>query len=142
MCVGEVTDIRLDSESVEQLAVDILLEQAVTISFQILRVIPATPEDDPTLKNDWVSGGLVRTVLSAPGRLVLPIDPLLSTRVPGKPCYLFESTVLCAFGARLLDLVTIHLSRLVPKVNATESFPYREASGTLVSIYFDAILML
>ncbi|KAJ7092187.1 hypothetical protein C8R44DRAFT_554520, partial [Mycena epipterygia] len=116
LCIGEVTDIRLDSESVEQLAVDILLEQAVTISFQILRLVPATPENDPTLKNDWVSSGLVRTVLTAPGRLVLPIDPPLSTRVIGKPCYLFESSVLCAFGARLLDLVTIHLNRSVPKV--------------------------
>jgi hypothetical protein len=130
VCVGEVTDICADSQSLEHIALDALLEQTVVISFQILRVVPATAEDDPTLKNDWVSGSLVRTVLSSPGRLVLPVDPAISTRVPGKPCYLFDSNVLRAFGARLLDLVTVHNNKSIPKFTPTESFPYREAQGT------------
>ncbi|KAJ7193500.1 hypothetical protein GGX14DRAFT_378862 [Mycena pura] len=129
VCIGEVTDIRVDAKSVEQVALEALLEQAATVSFQILRVIPATADDDPTLKNDWVSGSSVRTVLASPGRLVLPIDPTLSTRIPGKPCYLFESSVLRAFGARLMDSITPHANRLIPKFTPTEHFPYRESQG-------------
>jgi hypothetical protein len=125
----------VDSQSVEQIALDALLEQAVTISFQILRIVPATVEDDPSLKNDWVSGGRVRAVLSSPGRLVLPIDPTLSTRIAGKPYYLFESSVLRAFGARLMDLVTDHTNKSIPKFAPTENFPYRESQGDVNHFY-------
>ncbi|KAJ7927902.1 hypothetical protein B0H13DRAFT_2552011 [Mycena leptocephala] len=129
VCIGEVTDIHVDSQSVEQLALEVFQEKPVTVSFQILRVVPATAEDDPTLKNDWVSGSRIRTVLSSPGRLVLPIDPTISTRIAGKPCYLFESSVLRAFGAQLMDLVTLHVNKTIPKFNPTEGFPYRESHG-------------
>ncbi|KAK7001931.1 hypothetical protein R3P38DRAFT_3326830 [Favolaschia claudopus] len=106
VCVGEVTDIFVDSQSVEQITVDDLLEKATTISFQILRAN-----------------------LSAPGRLVLPIDPPLSMRIPNTPRYLFESSVLRAFGARLMDLNTPSSNKLIPKFAPTESFPYRESQG-------------
>ncbi|KAJ6523958.1 hypothetical protein DFH09DRAFT_1372284 [Mycena vulgaris] len=86
-------------------------------------------EDVPELKNDWRASGLIRHSLSAPGRLVMPIDPVVSTRIVGEPYYLFESSVLRAFGARLLDMVTLDLNKLIPKFVPTESFPYREALG-------------
>ncbi|KAJ7219633.1 hypothetical protein C8J57DRAFT_1596038, partial [Mycena rebaudengoi] len=75
LCIGEVTDIRVDSDSVDFIALDVLQERAVTIHFQILRLVPATLVDDPSLKNDWWSDTLIRQVLSAPGRLVLPLNP-------------------------------------------------------------------
>ncbi|KAJ7671994.1 hypothetical protein B0H17DRAFT_1335340 [Mycena rosella] len=129
VCVGKVTDIRLDGHSVEQLGVEVLQEQSVVVHFQIVRVVPATAEDDPGLKNDWRARGLERNSLSAPGRLVLPIDPVLSTRIIGEPYYLFESGVLRALGARLLDLVTLNLNKSIPKFAPTDTFPYREALG-------------
>jgi hypothetical protein len=127
--IGEVTDIRLDSKSVEQLSIDVLRERKVTVQFQILSLIPATTEDDPDCKHDWRSAGILRDILSAPGRLVLPVDPALSTRVQGKPYYLFESSVLRAFGAQLLDDVTLQVNKQIPKLTPTSNFPYREAAG-------------
>ncbi|KAJ7725142.1 hypothetical protein DFH07DRAFT_931577 [Mycena maculata] len=129
VCIGEVTDILIDRKSVEQIGLDVLQEREVTVHFQIVRVVPATKEDDPGLKNDWRARGLVPRSLSAPGRLVMPIDPVLSTRIAGEPFYLFESSVLRAFGARLLDMVTLHLNKFIPKFVAANDFPYREAHG-------------
>ncbi|KAJ7705827.1 hypothetical protein B0H16DRAFT_1482122, partial [Mycena metata] len=129
VCVGEVTDIRVNNQSVEELGLEVLQEQAVTVHFQIVRVVPSTCEDDAELKNDWRAVGLIRHSLAAPGRLVLTIDPALSTRVMGEPYYLFESSVLRAFGARLFDTVTLHLNKSIPKFVPTDQFPYREALG-------------
>ncbi|KAJ7648621.1 hypothetical protein DFH06DRAFT_997187 [Mycena polygramma] len=112
-----------------QIGVETLQERAVTVHFQIVRVVPATHEDDPDLKNDWRARGVIRYSITAPGRLVLPIDPVLSTRIVNDPFYLFESSVLRAFGARLLNMVTLPLNTLIPKFVPTESFPYRETHG-------------
>ncbi|KAF8144618.1 hypothetical protein K438DRAFT_2101594 [Mycena galopus ATCC 62051] len=125
----ELTDIWLDGKSLEQLSVDSLRERKVTVHFQILCLVSATHEDAPEGKNDWRSSGVVRQVLSTPGRLVLPVDPALSTRIPGKPYWLFESSVLRALGAQLHDEVTVGLNSHIPKCAPTPSFPYREPSG-------------
>ncbi|KAJ6451021.1 hypothetical protein C8R45DRAFT_848636 [Mycena sanguinolenta] len=129
VAIGEVTDIRLDSKSMEQLSINVLRERKVTVDFQILVLIPATTEDDPDRKHDWRSTGVLRHVLAAPGRLVVPVDPALSTRVAGKPYYLFESSVLRALRAQLLDDVTLPLNKHIPKFAPNPSFPYREAAG-------------
>ncbi|KAJ7104685.1 hypothetical protein C8R44DRAFT_746366 [Mycena epipterygia] len=129
VCIGEVADIRLDSKSIEKLSIDVLQERKVIVHFQILCLVPATTEDDPAEKRDWRSSGVLRNVLAIPGRLVLPVDPALSTRVAGKPYYLFESAALRAFGAQLLDEVTLDLNKHIPKFVPTSKFPYRESSG-------------
>ncbi|KAJ6538246.1 hypothetical protein B0H10DRAFT_2448843, partial [Mycena sp. CBHHK59/15] len=129
VCIGEVTDMRLDSKSNDQLSLDVLQERNIAVHFQILQLIPATTEDDPDSKHDWRSTGVLRDVLIAPGRLVLPVDPTLSTRVVGKPHYLFESSVLRGFGAQLLQEVTLDLNKKVPKFTPTSNFPYRESAG-------------
>ncbi|KAJ7744401.1 hypothetical protein B0H16DRAFT_1322187 [Mycena metata] len=133
VCIGEVTNIRLDGKSLEQLDVDSLRERGTLIQFQILCLSPATTEDDPEGKHDWRSSGVLRHVLNTPGRLVLPVDPTLSTRVAGKPYYLFESGILRALGAQLLDEVTLALNSHIPKTTLTPSFPYREPSGMSLS---------
>ncbi|KAJ6591766.1 hypothetical protein DFH09DRAFT_1073628 [Mycena vulgaris] len=129
LCIGEVTDIRLDSKSVEQISVEILHERKVTVRFHILRLVPATSEDDPNGKHDWCSTGVLREVLSTHGRLVLPVDPSLFTRIPGQPYYLFKSSVLRAFGAQLLDEVMLSLTKNIPNFTPSSNFPYRERSG-------------
>ncbi|KAJ7187526.1 hypothetical protein GGX14DRAFT_342959, partial [Mycena pura] len=129
VAIGEIVDLRLDSELFEQLSVDVLRERKVTVNFQILTLVPATTEDDPDLKHDWRSGALLRDVLVTSGRLVTPVDPALSTRIPGKPYFLFESQVLRSFGAQLLDDVTLQLNKQIPKCDPNPKFPYREAAG-------------
>ncbi|KAJ7653861.1 hypothetical protein B0H17DRAFT_957128, partial [Mycena rosella] len=142
VAIGEVTDLGLDSKSVEQLGVDVLRERKVTVHFQILRLIPATTEDDPSLKHDWRSGGLIRNVLITAGRLVVPMDPALTTRTAGTVHYLFDSTVLRALGAQLLDEVTLQLNKTIPKFAPTSHFPYRESSGSFGVLFAAQVLEL
>ena len=82
LCIGEVNNLKLDSQSVEQLGLDILVEQTVTVSYQVLRLIPATSTDDPDLKYYWRSCSMQEMTFSVPGRLVQPINPAVSTLIP------------------------------------------------------------
>ena len=108
-------------------------ERTVTISYQILALVPATAEDDPSMVNDWRSHGMLGSSeflnLNVPGRLIQPINPPVATQTLGKPFYLFESGVLLAFAASLFDRLTMKDLKFVPKIAATKCFPYREASG-------------
>ncbi|KAJ6576738.1 hypothetical protein B0H10DRAFT_1927230 [Mycena sp. CBHHK59/15] len=108
---------------------DLFAESPTLTRLDSADVIPVTTEDDPDSKHDWRSTGVLRDVLIAPGRLVLPVDPTLSTRVVGKPHYLFESSVLRGFGAQLLQEVTLDLNKKIPKFMPTSNFPYRESAG-------------
>ncbi|KAJ6595319.1 hypothetical protein B0H10DRAFT_2090231 [Mycena sp. CBHHK59/15] len=93
---------------------DLFAESPTLTRLDSADVIPVTTEDDPDSKHDWRSTGVLRDVLIAPGRLVLPVDPTLSTRVVGKPHYLFESSVLRGFDSKFMP---------------TSNFPYRESAG-------------
>ncbi|KAJ7064061.1 hypothetical protein C8F01DRAFT_1022169, partial [Mycena amicta] len=116
LAIGEVTDIRLDSTSVEKLGVRLLRERKVQVHFQILTLVPSNASEDPTLRNDWRSKALLRAYVHAPGRLVLPIDPTLSTMTPGSTYFLFNSNDLRNLGAQLLTEVTSSLRKEIPKL--------------------------
>ncbi len=51
--IGEVIDIHINSESIEQITLDLLMEDTVTVTFQLMTLTPASTDDDPTLNNDW-----------------------------------------------------------------------------------------
>ena len=53
LCIGEVNDITYNSKRTDRLPVSLLGESTVSISFQVLFIIPTTTEDNPDLKNDW-----------------------------------------------------------------------------------------
>ncbi|KAJ7820639.1 hypothetical protein B0H14DRAFT_2288321, partial [Mycena olivaceomarginata] len=74
--LGEVNDSHLDSESLDSLGLDVLPEKGATVSFQFLKIIPATTIDNiSTQQHDWKSAGLLGQTLKIPGRMVQPIDP-------------------------------------------------------------------
>ncbi|KAK0438802.1 hypothetical protein EV421DRAFT_1891895 [Armillaria borealis] len=56
LCLGMVTDIQLGSHknsSVEEISLEMLGEDGVTISFQIMHIVPATVDNDSSEQNDW-----------------------------------------------------------------------------------------
>ena len=53
LCVGEVNDITVDSQHTDHVEVDYLTEPTVFVSYQLLDVIQANINDDPSLKHDW-----------------------------------------------------------------------------------------
>jgi hypothetical protein len=128
LCIGEVNDITVDSRHTDLVGVEYLTEPSVYISYQMLILVPATIEDDPDLKNDWRWTGNRGKPFRVSGCLVQPINPSLSTKEPGNPYYLFESSTLMATGSSILERLTEHAVS-VPSIKKSETFPYRETTG-------------
>lgn len=127
--IGAVNNIMVDSKSVDQVQISILMEQTVSISYQLLGLVPATTIDDPELRNDWRTFKIKEATLSTPGRLILPINPTISTRSPTNPFYLLESRALLAFASDIFGRLTPKDLKAIPKLSPTKEFPYREVSG-------------
>src|SRR5438445_353987 len=77
-----------------------------TITYRLVRVFPDNSDDYPSLKNDWKSSRLLSLNFQVPGILVHPIIPVVSTRVAGKPFYLFDSGILMALGSNVHDRIS------------------------------------
>ncbi|GLB44010.1 putative zinc finger [Lyophyllum shimeji] len=130
LCVGEVNNLRLDSQPVDQVPLDVLHEPTVTVSFQLLGFRPTTSDDDPTLRLDWRSFILpTEQTFSVPGRLVQPIDPTFSTANLFNTFYMMESSTMIAIAATLLGGLKPNDLPKLPTVQRTKDFPYRELSG-------------
>ncbi|KAJ7706488.1 hypothetical protein B0H16DRAFT_1826242 [Mycena metata] len=129
LCLGEVNGIYLNSESLDSIGLDVLPEQTVHVSFQFLKLIPATTLDDPDSKHDWKSAGSLGQTLKVAGSMVQPLDPTLSTAHIGHPHYLFESNALRILTASLFEQLTPQKRLLVPSVSSNKFYPYREGGG-------------
>ncbi|KAJ7696885.1 hypothetical protein B0H16DRAFT_1903738 [Mycena metata] len=129
LCLGEVNGIYLNSQSLDSIGLDVLPEQTVHVSFQFLKIIPATTIDDPSSKHDWKSAGSLGHTLKVPGKMVQCLDPTLSTARIGHPYYLFESSALRILTASLFEQLTPQKRLLVPSVNSSKFYPYREGAG-------------
>ena len=134
VCIGEVNDIMSNSKHVNQIHVDRLLEPTSFIGFQLLDLVPATINDDPSLKHDWKWSFQRGSSYRVPGQLVEPIDPGISLKELGKPFYLFESSTLRTIGAVLLERITRDDAPHVPVVQRSLRFPYCELNGSLIFI--------
>jgi hypothetical protein len=142
LCIGEVNDIVVDSRHTDQVAVEYLMEPAVSISYQMLILVPASVNDDPELKNDWRWSGKRGSSFCVSGCLIQPINPTISTEVLGNPFYLFESGVLMAIGSSILERFEQDHAIAVPDVKRSEIFPYREATGEFMILNRNGPLML
>ncbi|THV03775.1 hypothetical protein K435DRAFT_791520 [Dendrothele bispora CBS 962.96] len=128
LCFGEVVRIDAGSQSVEHIAVDMLTEKDVYVTFQLLELIPATVEDDSTLKHDWRSRKVGRTIFKTRGRLILPVNPkvVISQNTNNSSFYLFESSALSALAAELVENLTVNDARSIPKAKESVTyFPYK-----------------
>jgi hypothetical protein len=142
LCIGEVIDILVDSRHTDQVAVEYLMEPSVFISYQMLFLVPASVEDDPDLKNDWRWSGKRGTSYRVAGCLIQPINPSISTKELGNPFYLFESGVLMAVGASILERLEQDHGISIPDVKKSDRFPYREAAGKYTRLLLVAQLTL
>ncbi|KAE9404086.1 hypothetical protein BT96DRAFT_955688 [Gymnopus androsaceus JB14] len=129
LCIGEIKNIRWDSKPAEQLQLDCLLEKLTSISFQLISIIPATSEDDSSLRKDWCSSSSLSYIFKVPGSLVLPINPKLSTQMKLNPVYLFESSELIWLVSSLHEKVSRHDLKGVPSITCSNNFPYLDSSG-------------
>ncbi|KAF8159901.1 hypothetical protein B0H34DRAFT_843620 [Crassisporium funariophilum] len=129
LCLGEVNELRIDGRAVDYISVEMLAEETVTASYQMLGLRPATLDDDPEAKNDWRTCAVKERTFTVPGRLIQSINPTMSTTHLRMPFYLLQSTFLVALTASLYQSLTVSDLKNVPKFTQTKEYPYREASG-------------
>ncbi len=143
LCIGAVMDIKngIGKDSLlTNIELDILSEDGVFVEFQIIEVVPATTNDDPTEKFDWRTRMRNKPeVFTVPGQFVQPVHPKLQMPDSGSTFWIFTSAELIALSADLLqrvnsasDIGVSRRNRIIPSVERTKEFPYREASGTYI----------
>ena len=129
ICLGEVNGLRIDGHPADDISFDMLSEETVTVSYQILGLRPATLADDPEGRHDWRTYNMNERSFTVPGRLIQSVNPTLSKTHLGVPFYLLQSTVLVALTASLFQSLTVSNLKAVPKLVPTMDYPYRQRSG-------------
>ena len=134
LCIGKVNSLKFDGQPVPYINLDMLSEEAVTVSYQVLGLRPATVDEDPENIHDWRTYHMPdEKSFSVPGRLIQPVNPTPSSIEMG--WYLFQSTFLVVLAASIFQNLTVSNTKDVPKLAPTKEYPYREASGEIQIIF-------
>jgi len=136
LCIGEVNGFTVDGKDAEFIPHEILREKTVTISYQLIGLKPATLDDDPSSLSDWRSCKTNEHSFTVPGQLVQPVNPTISTQIAHSTFYLFDSRMLVALAASLLEYLGTMDLKTIPKLSVFCGFPYREASGKFYPFQF------
>ena len=113
-------------DDLDELPIHLLANPMAKIDSQILRLLPATVDDDPTQVHDWCWSLQMEALYdNIPGRFVHPVNPLISVRNPEHPTFLFESTFLVTLSCNLFQGLAPQDRWHLPVVKRSEFFPYR-----------------
>jgi hypothetical protein len=129
LSLGEVNGLRVDGRAVDDISFEILSEETVTVSYQMLGLRPATLADDPDGQHDWRTYKMSEQSFTVPGCLIQSVNPTTSKTHLSIPFYLLQSTVLVALTASLFQSLTVSNLKAVPKLAPTKEYPYRQSSG-------------
>jgi hypothetical protein len=131
LAIAEVNRLHFAGKNnLDEIGLHLLADGTAKVDFQILRLRPATEEDDPSQQYDWCwSLQMESTCDNVPGRFIHPLNPPVSVRMPGKPTFLFDSSFLVTISSSLFQELSPHDLRSVPVVKRSPSFPYRNDDG-------------
>ena len=129
LCIGEVNGLKIDGKAVGYVSLNMLLEDTVTVSYQMLGLRPARSDDDPELKHDWRTYSMQEQSFSVPGKLIQTINPELSVAHKTMPFYLLKSSVVVALTASIFQSLSVSDLKTVPKFATTREYPYQATSG-------------
>ena len=139
LCIAEVNGLFLDCQSVEEIPFPVLSEKIAQVSYQALRLIPASRADGPDGSNDWRTSNSFSLLAKVPGALVQPINPAVASHNPCDSFFLFESSVLMAIAVNLHDHIFHGYRKAIPHVIKSDNFPYQEEYGMSSCYYSNAI---
>jgi len=140
LCIAEVTGLFLDSCSVNDIPLSILPEKIAQVSYQGVRLIPASYTDNPNGKNDWRSTTLFALSSKVPGALIQLINPAVASHLTCDSFFLFQTSILMAIASNLRDHINRGYRKAIPHIKLSDEFPYREQQGNvLCSLLFDAM---
>jgi hypothetical protein len=129
LCLAEVNGLFLDHQAVDDIPISVLSEKIAQVSYQGLRLVPASYSDDRDGKHDWRSFDLFRLCAKVPGALVLPINPDVASHNPCDAFFLFQTSELMAFAASLRDSILGSHRKAIPQFKPSDYFPYQEQNG-------------
>jgi hypothetical protein len=129
LCIREIIAMHMGSKSIDNLPLDTLYEDTIQVTFQVYSLVCTSPDDDNTCKNDWRTHEHLPMKFNVPGSLVQPINPCMATPPSRMPFYLFDTGTLLSLTSSLCDCLTKPYLKLVPNMECSHLFPYRERSG-------------
>jgi len=129
LCIAEVNGLFLDNRAVDDIPISVLCDKVAQVSYQGLRLLPASYLDDHDGKHDWRSSDLFRLTAKVPGALVMPINPDVTSPNLCDAFFLFQSSELMALAASLLDSIPHGHRKAIPQAKCSEWFLYREQDG-------------
>jgi hypothetical protein len=134
LAVAQVNHLKFAArDDLNELPLHLLVDPTAKVDSQILRLLPATLDDDPTQVHDWCwSLQMEASCDNIAGQHVHPVNPSVSVQRPGKPTFLFESTFLVTLSCGLFQQLRPEDRKTLPIIQRSESFPYRH-SGVLTA---------
>ena len=137
LAISQVNRLRFVSRDLDNLPAHLLTDPTARVDCQILRLIPATLDDDPTQVHDWCwSLNMEASCDNVPGQDIHPINPSVSIQNPGNPTFLFESTFLVTLSCTLFQELRPQDRKNIPVVKQTEHFPYRNSGVSIAATTF------
>ena len=140
LAVIHVNQILSDSHLTFKISTDMLTEQIVEVQFQILR-LEELSEDSQSPGNDtpdWTwNSQYIETPIKMRGAFIQPISPLILTKMPGQPTYLFKTSELCALAFSIFTCIPHDQHLNLPSIKQRETFPYRASGWAAFVCEFD-----
>lgn len=122
-------------DNLTELPLHLLADPTTKVDSQVLHLIPATLDDNPTQVHNWCwSLQMEASCDNIPGQGVHAINPSLSIQKPGKPTFLFESTLLVTLSCNLFQELRPQDRKNLSVVKQTEFFPYRSSGASSLLI--------
>ncbi|RXW13089.1 hypothetical protein EST38_g12763, partial [Candolleomyces aberdarensis] len=133
LCIGEVNAICIDGRTVEEISLHLLVEDTVTISFQLLGLRRSTSVEDTSGQYDWRTHSIPEITFTVPGRFIETVNPVIAM-APSQPStvfYLLDSAFLIALSAGLVARLSLADLKKTPKIALSKEFPYKDLDGKL-----------
>jgi len=129
LAVAQVNRLKFVSrDDLNELPLHLLVDPTAKVDSQLLRLLPATLDDDLTQVHDWCwSLQMEASCDNISGQHVHPINPSVSIQRPGKPTFLFESTFLVTLSCGLFQQLRPEDRKTLPVIQCSEFFPYRNS---------------
>jgi hypothetical protein len=125
LAIAQVNRLRFALRDLDDLPAHLLVDPTARVDSQILHLIPATLNNDPTQVHDWCwSLGMEASCDNVPGQDIHPINPSVSVQNPGKLTFLFESTFLVTLSCSLFQELRPQDRKNILVVKQSEHFPY------------------
>ncbi|KAF8269917.1 hypothetical protein EI94DRAFT_1798606 [Lactarius quietus] len=136
LAVAQVNRLKFaGKDNLNELPLHLLADPTAKVDSQILRLVPATLDDDPTQVHDWCwSLQMEVSCNNIPGQGVHPINPSLSVQRLGQPTFLFESTFLVTLSCNLFQELRPQERRNLRSSNNLNIFHIETQEGPASSV--------